>query len=343
MKRIKINDKLVQSVKKFNDELFNTKRKDFKKPIIKLKELKESYNNKQDLFTSYICLIEKNYSTLLNLKPSEFKKWIVRFENILDIKSLPNFDSKKQNDKKILKSLCSKYQCEEKELKGFADKIIAALRYDDYRDSEYPKVINDLGWNIKTCFYCNYVGTLTVLKGNKYKTYYDLDHILPKSIYPFLATTFFNFIPCCSSCNRTKSNQVIPYLNPFYQCMGIGINVNTVFEIAKKSKTQFYTNFDKRQIKIVVSDKINNIKKEDYDKIVNLELLYNTQKHEAEEILWKKKVYEDTYIKSIQSSFAKLDLKKHEINRILWGTDLDEDNINDRPLGKFKLDLINGD
>jgi hypothetical protein len=70
-------------------------------------------------------------------------------------------------------------------------------------------------------------------------------------------------------------------------------------------------------------------------------LLYNSQKHIAEEILWKKKIYQTTYIKQIKQCFqSDILLNEKEINRILWGTDLDDKTINDKPLAKFKYDLI---
>ncbi|WP_010249785.1 HNH endonuclease [Myroides injenensis] len=342
MKRIKIDSDLARRVEKFNKELFSERQKNFVKPLANLRVLREKfYNKNQNNFVNYICLIEKNYFNLLNLKPSEFKKYINEFNLIFNFESLPSFKSKNKDDKDLIIDLCYHNSCSIDELKTFADKIIEAMRYDDYRDSEYPKFISELGWNVKTCFYCNYAGTLTVKKDKKYKTYYDLDHVLPKSMYPFLETSFFNFIPCCASCNRSKSNQLIPNLNPFYEIHELNINVDKVFQITQKSKAQFYVDSNKSHINIKVSDKINNVKKDDMNKIVDLELLYNTQKYEVAEILWKKKIYEEAYIKNIQSSFSKLKLKKHEINRVLWGTDLNEDNINDRPLSKFKQDLIN--
>lgn len=342
MKRIKIDNSLIKKVQDFNVNLFNGRRSDFVKPLEKLRRLRVDFCCKNQIyFANYICLIEKNYLELLSLKPLEFKKWIDEFNSIFNFESLPSLDSKNQNDKNLIKDLCYRNNCNENDIKTFADKIVEAMRYDEYRESEYPKIINNLSWNLKTCFYCNYAGTLTIKTNSKYKTYYDLDHILPKSIYPFLSTSFFNFIPSCASCNRSKSSQVIPELNPFYESGEANVELRKIFEITKKSKVQFYNKLDRNHIQIKVAGSINNISKTDLDKIVDLELLYNTQKHEAEEILWKKKIYSKAYFKSVQSAFSKLHLKKHEMNRILWGTDLDEETINDKPLAKFKFDLIN--
>ncbi|MEK6495450.1 hypothetical protein [Myroides odoratimimus] len=316
MKRIKIDSNLTLSVKSFNTNLFADKDKRFVKPKEKLKILFNNLviNNQKN----YLDKILKEYDSLLNLKPSEFSQKKQEFDAIYIIDNIEGSEST-----------------------IFAKKIVEALRYDEYRDSQYPKLINSLKWNLKVCFYCNYAGTLTIKEGKKYKAYYDLDHVLPKSLYPFLATTFFNFIPVCASCNRKKSNKIINNLNPFYEDTEKGVGLGKIFEITKESKAQFYLDFDKNQIEIKISDKINKITTTDFNEVVNLESLYNTQKDEAEEILWKKRIYTKEYISTIQSSFSSLKLKEKEINRFLWGTDLDEDKINDKPLAKFKIDLIN--
>lgn len=320
MKRIKIDDDLIQTVEKFNNNLFSDKKltggNAFISPKKKLKILYKTLT--LDPQRLYIIKLFREYQNLLNLKPSEFAQKKQEFDVIYAIDGIDKSASTE-----------------------FGKKVVSALRYDAYRESQYSKIINDLGWNLKACFYCNYVGTLTVKKDIKYKSYYDLDHVMPKYIYPFLATSFFNFIPSCSPCNRSKSKQIIIGLNPFYEVGEVNVNLSRIFKITNKSKAQFYSNFDKDKIEIDVSNNINNIDKAEFNKIVDLKILYSTQKQEAEEILWKKKIYSKAYINFIQSNFSKLYLRKYEINRILWGTDLNEDNVNDRPLAKFKFDLIN--
>lgn len=321
MKRIKIDSSLTLKVYDFNSKLFCDKRvygkKGFKLPkkgIIELFKLKHTTTSQR----AYLKKIYKEYNQLLNLRPSEFLSKKNEFDAIYTIDGVNGSVST-----------------------NFAKKVVEALRYDAYRTSQYPKIVHEVGWNMRTCFYCNYAGTLTVFKDGNYKAYYDLDHIKPKSTYPFLATSFFNFIPSCASCNRSKSSKVILNLNPYYESIENITNLVRVFEVTKKSKVQFYNNLDRNLIQIKVADTINNVSKTELDKVVDLDLLYNTQKHEAEEILWKKKIYSNAYLKSVQSSFSELKLKKHEMNRILWGTDLNEDTINDKPLAKFKFDLIN--
>lgn len=49
----------------------------------------------------------------------------------------------------------------------------------------------------------------------------SLDHFLPKSLYPDLAVTPINLIPCCSDCNKTKgenspTSKKDQFLHPYY-------------------------------------------------------------------------------------------------------------------------------
>jgi hypothetical protein len=316
MRRIKIDGSLIKKVESFNNKLFSDKTAAFQAPVERLEKLLEDVTIQEQ--KDYITKLIQDYRLILNLKPSEFAGKKSEFDGVYTIDGIEN-------------SLSTK----------FGKKIVKALRYDEYRKSQYPRFIHDLGWNLKTCFYCNYSGTLTIKKDKEYKTYYDLDRVLPKHTYPFLATSFFNFIPSCASCNRNKSNHIINGLNPFYEENEINFELEKVFSITSESRAQFYVSNDKEKIQISTVNKFNNIEKQVYANIVDLELLYNSQKHIAEEILWKKKIYQTTYIKQIKQCFqSDILLNEKEINRILWGTDLDDKTINDKPLAKFKYDLI---
>lgn len=316
MKRIKITKLLNSKVVDFCNSLFDSRRatgkKPFKKPIEKLNNLLTDYKSDSGEY-KYIEKILVEYDKLLYIKPSKFIEKIGEFEGILKI------------------------DLEETSTCAFSKKIVEALRYNAYRELEYPRFIDSLGWNLKVCFYCNYAGTLNLSQNKKYLTYYDLDHIFPKSIYPFLATSFYNFIPSCATCNRKKSNTVINGLNPFYEEHGTH-TVNQIFSLDRKLYSRYLADSDLKYIKINVSSNVNSIVLDDYKKIVDLETLYNSQKMVVQEIIWKKRIYTDEYIKDLQS-IEGLDLEKKEIIRMLWGNDLEESTLNDRPLSKLIQDI----
>ncbi len=59
--------------------------------------------------------------------------------------------------------------------------------------------------DVQVCPYCNINPTFIHSKGagKKYGRP-ELDHFFPKSVYPFLACSVGNLVPCCSYCNKVK-------------------------------------------------------------------------------------------------------------------------------------------
>jgi len=68
---------------------------------------------------------------------------------------------------------------------------------------------------LKSCPYCNR-NYIFVVDSENGKLRPEIDHFYPKSIYPFLAMSFYNLIPSCQICNHTKSNKIKENLeNPY--------------------------------------------------------------------------------------------------------------------------------
>lgn len=56
---------------------------------------------------------------------------------------------------------------------------------------------------LKTCVYCNAIPTMS----NSGEVFYQMDHYLPQSLYPFLGTCFYNLQPSCGVCNDHKKTK----------------------------------------------------------------------------------------------------------------------------------------
>lgn len=137
----------------------------------------------------YIDAIISAYPTLLTQEPKDWdlKKYndiLKRESGLLKKKVLYSIDS---NGKKHFSELYKR--------------IVFCMRYTDAREILGP-IHQDMG--MKSCVYCNAATTLTGLDGD---VFYQMDHYLPKSEYPFLSTCFYNLQPSCSICNGHKLTQ----------------------------------------------------------------------------------------------------------------------------------------
>lgn len=139
----------------------------------------------------------------------------------------------------------------------------------------YDKFPNHTGkWNrhkllslmgIQVCPYCqrNYISSFE--ENNDKRTTADLDHFYPKSFYPFLALSLYNFIPSCQICNsrfkgsKDTYNSVYPYEESFDD---LGAKFNTskeiIYEILGEKKSDFFVNINYKNLKDEDNEKIQN-------------------------------------------------------------------------------------
>lgn len=129
----------------------------------------------------------------------------------------------------------------------------------------YDKFPNHTGeWNrhkllslmeIEVCPYCqrNYISSFE--ENDDKRTTADLDHFYPKSLYPFLALSLYNFIPSCQICNSrfkgTKDtyNSVYPYEESFDD---LGAKFKTskeiIYEILGEKDANFFVEIDYKNL-----------------------------------------------------------------------------------------------
>ncbi|MDG2671899.1 hypothetical protein P7M07_02700 [Vibrio parahaemolyticus] len=112
--------------------------------------------------------------------------------------------------------------------------------YTNYRKSQscidtYKKLLG----NQAQCFYCNNCKIDIVrFESGKEKLLLDLDHFYLKSKYPYFSLSFFNLIPCCSSCNSSVRGDIDfnteHHINPYGHCF----NSEYVFRLSSEEVVQ---------------------------------------------------------------------------------------------------------
>ncbi|RWU17254.1 hypothetical protein DM813_28255 [Pseudomonas alkylphenolica] len=112
--------------------------------------------------------------------------------------------------------------------KSFGPRLLSQVfTYSNYRSSH--QCINryrKLGFDGSTCPYCNEVIMRIVRVEDEHtvdeKMLFDIDHFYSKSLYPYLALSFYNHIPSCKSCNQgfkgTKEFTLATHIHPYNRC-----------------------------------------------------------------------------------------------------------------------------
>ncbi len=186
--------------------------------------------------------------------------------------------------------------------------------------------VEDIG--LKTCPYCNRNYIFSINKRSK-KLRPEIDHFYPQSKYPFLAMSYGNLIPSCSTCNHTKSNKYHPSLiNPYNvkdDDYSLTLKPKSIdFALVEVEKYNFES-FD-----IEVRGKAG----KNID-IFKLKELYSQHKDEVLELLIKKAYYPESYIQELE----RFGFNQDEIYRYLFCNYSQDDDLHKRPLSKLTKDI----
>lgn len=232
---------------------------------------------------------------------NKFKEIISKDSAIIKHLSLESLDD--ENIKKVLLSSPVKLN----KLKAIIDnssniiksdsKDYILRRYHNIRETVAPKILKVL--NIRSCPYCNQNYVYTYSKNGKLFINGELDHYYNKSDYPQLAICLYNLIPCCSTCNKLKSNKRFKMINPydldakyhssFQTCFDDHMDINYLIGLSNNFKIDIDLNWSSRE----EIEEINELLiKERYQLI-----------EKAKNIIIKSIMYNKIYIDYMQENF----------------------------------------
>ncbi|HIP26476.1 MAG TPA: hypothetical protein EYG80_02345 [Flavobacteriaceae bacterium] len=206
-------------------------------------------------------------------------------------------------------------------------------KWDDIVE-EYDRYTFVKKHNLKTCSYCN-MNYILISKRDKKKANGlrpEIDHFFPKSIYPYLAMSFYNLIPSCMVCNHTKGSKDT-YKDKLLSPYEID---DATFKLTYRPQNMNFLQIKKRKynsnnfkIKFKKIDKHSN-------KYFKLDKLYEQHKDVVLELLVKRTIYSKSYIAELKKNFHFTD---DEIYRFLFCNYKDSDEYNKRPLSKLIKDI----
>lgn len=317
------------------DDVFHNKVVDFFK-----KELADFTNKALNGLNSIRDTRDK--STYLGLCETEYIEGIIlRYNEIILAK--PNELNLLIED---FNMLLTKYEITTE----FHESVTKALMYSDLREKLVP-LIQDI--KIKACVYCNAQLT-TVVDIDTYKNTsiiygykkgdiktklgrFELDHFQPKSHFPFLASSFYNLIPCCSNCNKTKSSK--PSKFNFYTEEFKEIDA-FAFILTDDSKDKYLLSKNPDDL-VVQFIHINGNTEllENHKDLFHIEQLYDTQRDVIEELALIEQCYNDSAKADLIENYKALFQNKEMLNRIIIGNYSSPEDIHKRPLAKFTQDI----
>lgn len=226
---------------------------------------------------------------------------------------------------------------------SFKDLILICFDYSGNRSNFYPNFFHKL--KIRSCVYCNSQLTLNVEKLNqggqlKMVAKYQLDHFHSQNEYPYLSATLFNLYPTCATCNNIKRTKTVNF-----QLYTDSVTPSIYkFNIDKNSIVEYLLTNDPEKLGITFSDPNkpdpNKYAAGSLEDVFHISSIYNVQKDILEELLIKAYVYNASYKQDLQDSFAQAFPKNSfDIDRLILGNYVNENEIHQRPLSKFMQDI----
>jgi hypothetical protein len=325
MRQIKIDNELKIKAENFCATLFQRPGVTMQQVIPRLEKLRDDLRpSKHSNYRRYIQLFIDNYDAILRATPSEMINWINQFEAILPQSSLKvNILSKK---------------------KKFHEMLVDALRYSDLQGWEFPNYLKIT--HSKTCVYCNSQLTIVVQieyfdtkKKKKIKDIhprFEIDHHYPKSIYPYLATSFYNLYPCCGNCNRVKLDK-----KAIFQLYTESDSLDIFrFWIDDSDVLKYFASGKKADIKIWFESLNGDFQLlENHNKLFMVQAIADGQIDIAEELLLKSKLYSPAYKKNLVDSLGAIFPDTTIIDRLIIGNYSAPEDTHRRPMSKLTQDI----
>ena len=305
---------VIEEKEKFDEDLFD---KDFLKNLENNLK-KDSVWYKENILPN-IC---KVYNELSNKSEKDsIKKYLDILEKIkegekdfiVEKKSVKEFEKLDINKEYLPQNLLFYKEYLPNELFKYANLYGEGKKIDEKETWSRHKLLSLMG--IEVCPYCqrNYISSYE--ENNNEKTTADLDHFYPKSLYPFLALSLYNFIPSCQICNsrfkgdKDTRDSVYLYEEGFDE---LGVKFRTskevISEILGERYSDFYVKIDYENLK----------NKEDGEKVKNsienlgLDRVYKKSHNQyIQNLLYNIEKYPENYLENCVEMFeSDVDKKK---------------------------------
>lgn len=305
---------------------------------------KDRYDEKLFVVNKFLSTKKRKPESIIKDIKSQLQEKSIEEDEILeniigklneDIKSTSIADRKK-----IIYELGYGYKIEAKEI------LDVIFNYNKFRSWNRHEFLTMLG--VEICPYCNRQYITSYDDDIDKKTTADLDHYYPKSKYPFLALSLYNFIPSCQICNsRFKGDKTEETMYPYEESFD-DEDVQYKFETSIKGDVRYLIGEDKDFTLSINKrkDKYRTNKLEranNSNEIFKLDKVYQSHKGYVEELFEKAYKYNEVWRDDINDIFKNEDslfIDKKELFEFAFGKNLTPEEYSKRPLAKLTRDIL---
>lgn len=289
-------------------------------------------------YYDFVNIIIQNYSSIIKAKPDEMRNNIVNLFSVVTARvdlSFPHTLQVMKDDGTV-----------SRETKKFYQWVTEALGYDDVQEKIFPKYVIKMG--IKSCVYCNTQYAVAAKKGTTdrgkaFRSTYTIDHYLPKSDYPYLATSFFNLYPACPTCNQMKSRKAPLFELYVKPTDPVVLRNQFVFRLDKLSFVKYSMTGLAEDLEVKFENRnglpAGAIAATAYEDYFHVEKLYANYCDTVEEVIWKYRMYNKAGRQALMDGFADVLPHKSDWNRFVLGNYDQEKDMLKRPLAKLVQDV----
>ena len=290
----------------------------------------------------------KKYLELLKKIIYKGKDFVIQKELFLDYEN-------KEIDK-IIKIMKKENKKSKSTLEMCFEKLSIPEEYLPHNLFDYNKLYKEGKWSrhkllsligIEVCPYCqrNYISSYE--ENNSKKTTADLDHFYPKSLYPFLALSLYNFIPSCQICNsRFKGNKdardsLYLYDEGFDE---LGIKFRTSEEVIVKILGEGHSDFSVKIDYENLKDEKNKEKIKNSIRNLGLDKVYEKSHNQyIQDLLYTVEKYPENYLEACGELFENNKGKKEQLKE--YFKDIVKEPYrkrieNGEPLAKLTKDIL---
>lgn len=234
------------------------------------------------------------------------------------------------------------------ELTDFGKILLKIFNYKSFRKSK-KAIWFASSINLKSCTTCNTQYTLKTNQANGEKLLFHLDHYFPKSVYPYLSLSYYNLVPCCASCNMSKSNKsftlkenIHPYIDSFHDIAKFNIDRSSIADfLIDPNNNEEKINYQVDIRAKYFGNKAFETKLENYLSEFRINEQYSQFKDIAAETYLKSRFYNKKRRKELKYFFQDcgIELNDELIKRFILGNFHQDKDLLRRPLAKFMKDI----